>query len=987
MKWSRVLVWSPLAVAFCAAADPLPVSDPTPGKQAAADFKTKEGFSLTLLAEEPLLTDPVAMCYDADGRAYVAEMNDYPYTDKARHLPMQENPTDEAIGKIRLLTDDDGDGRFDRSTIFADNLSWPTGVTPWKGGVFVTAVPDFWYFKDTDGDGIADVKKKVVTGFRKYNVQSGANTPIWGLDNRIYIATGRNRGTLGDGTEIPPGRDVRIDPHDPESFEFVSGGIQFGNTIDDWGNRFLCSAGGSVHHVVLPAEAVERNPWLPSRATVRGCLDPEDPVKLFPITGIEGWRLQRYKDREFVPRPGYQESRGAVGEPARPTSSCGPAVYRGDAYPESFRGSMFVAESCYNLVYRLNLEKMEPTFRAVKPKADRESDFIASEDVWFRPMAMINAPDGCLHLLDFYRESIEHPWSLPESFHERMDLLLGRDRGRIYRVEPPGYDHRSPVKLSNMESAKLVPLLAHPNAWHRQTAQRLLFERQDSSVVEALEELALHSDQSLGRLHAIWTLHGLDALEPELLAKLSGDPEEGVRINLANIAATMRGSHPEILPTLLEMSSDSSAAVRYQVALAMGGSDSDDVADALVSIALLGQRDSWSRLAVMSSARPHAARMLSVLLENSEFQDLTLLRSLAKFVGAEHRDREPSILFARIAESSGDIDERELSVVFGLAEGLRISKSSVREVASGMKGGTRFLDSLIRRMKAVALDSDASVSRRVEGVQFLRNASFESVRDDLEPLLNSDVPGEIQSAAAAVISISGGKNPEVGEILLAGWPGYNGTVRNEILQLLLARDERLPALLEAVEDGRIPAYQLGPSRREALIAHEEPGIAEKARALFADAGSRIEILEEYRPSLDMKGDPSNGETVYQGLCMACHKFREQGAIELAPNLAVVSTWESERILTNILDPNRDVAPEYMEYLVETKGGETIAGRMVSESAAGITIRLADNSTRDVARADIVALNNSGRSLMPDGLEAAITKQGMADLISFLQSKE
>jgi hypothetical protein len=188
---------------------------------------------MTLLAEEPLVTDPVAICYDADGRAYVAEMNDYPYTDKAKHLPMRENQTDQAIGKIRLLTDVDGDGVFDKSSVFANGLSWPSGVVPWQGGVFVTAAPDFWYFKDTDDDGVADVRQKITSGFRKYNVQSAVNTPVWGLDNRIYIATARNKGDLSFGsddtkgrTALPGGRDLRIDPRTLGEFVLVRGGIR-----------------------------------------------------------------------------------------------------------------------------------------------------------------------------------------------------------------------------------------------------------------------------------------------------------------------------------------------------------------------------------------------------------------------------------------------------------------------------------------------------------------------------------------------------------------------------------------------------------------------------------------------------------------------------------------------------------------------------------------------------------------------------------------
>jgi putative membrane-bound dehydrogenase-like protein len=192
------------------------------------------------------VTDPVAMAYDENGRAFVAEMSDYPYTDAATHQPWKDNTTDAPIGRIRLLIDDDGDGDFDRSTLFAENLSWPTGVACFKGGVFVAATPDVWYLKDTDGDGKADIRRKVYTGFRKFNVQAVMNNLQWGLDNSIYGAGGSNGGKVvpGEKSDAEPitlsRNDFRFDPV-TERFEPIPGGARFGNAFDDWGNRFVCN--------------------------------------------------------------------------------------------------------------------------------------------------------------------------------------------------------------------------------------------------------------------------------------------------------------------------------------------------------------------------------------------------------------------------------------------------------------------------------------------------------------------------------------------------------------------------------------------------------------------------------------------------------------------------------------------------------------------------------------------------------------------------
>ncbi|MCB1211865.1 MAG: hypothetical protein KDK97_21270, partial [Verrucomicrobiales bacterium] len=251
------LTWSALALEF-------PSSQPVPAASASNSFHVLGGFEMQLIAAEPLVTDPVAITYDADGRAYVCEMNDYPYTDKSTDKPNVERTTDLPLGKVRILSDDDDDGLFDRSEIFARDLSWPTGIALYDGGAFVAGTPDVWYLKDTDGDGTADVREKIFSGFRKYNVQAVVNNLIWGLDNRIYGAGGTNGGSITfKGTEkpIPLVRgDFRFDPRSPR-FEILSGGARFGNSFDDWGNRFICNIRNPAQQILFPAEYLVRNPY------------------------------------------------------------------------------------------------------------------------------------------------------------------------------------------------------------------------------------------------------------------------------------------------------------------------------------------------------------------------------------------------------------------------------------------------------------------------------------------------------------------------------------------------------------------------------------------------------------------------------------------------------------------------------------------------------------------------------------------------------
>ena len=243
-------------------ADELPRIPPVPADQTGRTFQLEHGFHLELFAAEPQVASPVDACFDENGRLYVAEMRDYPFSWE----PTKLNPTGggkKDAGVIRLLEDTDGDGKADRSVIFADKLTWPTSVCCYRGGLFVLAPPHLQYFKDTDGDGRADVRQIVLSGFRRDNVQAVVNSLKWSLDNRIVFAAGRNGGTLTrDGKKVFSihGQDLSLDP---ASFALtaITGGEQFGLSFDDWGNRFVCNNSNHIEQVVFEERYVRRNPY------------------------------------------------------------------------------------------------------------------------------------------------------------------------------------------------------------------------------------------------------------------------------------------------------------------------------------------------------------------------------------------------------------------------------------------------------------------------------------------------------------------------------------------------------------------------------------------------------------------------------------------------------------------------------------------------------------------------------------------------------
>jgi putative membrane-bound dehydrogenase-like protein len=331
-----------------------PRTPPTEPPAASSTFRTRLGFRMELIAAEPLVYDPVAAAYDEDGRLYVVEMSDYPHVDPKNDKPFAENTLDPPVGRLKLLTDRDGDGRFDAVSVLADKLSWPTGVALWKGGAFVAATPSLWYIKDADGDGRAEVREEVFRGFRKYNIQAVMNNLQWGLDHAIYGAGSSNGGEIrranepgGPGVSILR-RDFRFRP-DTRSFEAISGGARFGNTFDDWGNRFLCDIRNPAEHVVLPARYLARNKYLAAPRALHDVAQAGDAIPMFRISPPEPWREFRARRWAAI---GKAMPRSELVGAGYLTSSSGVTVYRGDAYPPGFRGQVFLGEVANNLVHR-----------------------------------------------------------------------------------------------------------------------------------------------------------------------------------------------------------------------------------------------------------------------------------------------------------------------------------------------------------------------------------------------------------------------------------------------------------------------------------------------------------------------------------------------------------------------------------------------------------------------------------------------------------
>jgi putative membrane-bound dehydrogenase-like protein len=417
---------------------------PLSPQQSLAKIVTKPNLVVELVVAEPLIDSPVAIDFGPDGKLWVCEMIDY---------PQGKTGTYEPGGRISFLESTKNDGHFDKRTTFLDNVPFPTGVKVWRKGVLICAAPDIIYAEDTDGDGKADVVKKLFSGFGADNYQGRVNSLEYGLDGWVYGSCGLFGGTIKsfNGKTYQLGnRDFRIKP-DTGELEPVTGVSQQGRVRDDWGNWFGCDSGTLIRHYPLDDHYLKRNPYVTSPpSSVFVPADP-NPNQMFPLKAD----AQRF----------------ALSGPAgNVTAACGLCIYRDNLLGDDFKGNAFVCEPVNLCVHRLKLTPKGCTFEGHRPDDEKDREFLASTDNWFRPVQAITGPDGCLWIVDMYRHVIEHPRWIPPQDAAKLDLRAGAGMGRIYRVRPKTVAPRQWVHLDEMVGDELRTQMKSPNGWTRDMA-------------------------------------------------------------------------------------------------------------------------------------------------------------------------------------------------------------------------------------------------------------------------------------------------------------------------------------------------------------------------------------------------------------------------------------------------------------------------------------------------------------------------------------
>jgi putative membrane-bound dehydrogenase-like protein len=978
---SSLLILSAFSASSAVDSSPAPLSP----REEQATFRVPKGFKVELVASEPDVVDPVAMAFDEQGRLFVAEMRGYPNGGVATG---QENR-----GRIKLLVDEDGDGVYEKSVIFADGLRFPTSVMPWKGGLIVANAPELIHLEDTDGDGKADRQRVLYTGFNLDNIQQLVNSLQWGLDNWIYACAGNNGGTVhsAEKPEVPPvtlrGRGLRFHPDVPGSLEPTSGGGQYGLAPDNHQHWFTATNSQHLRQIVLPDQYLRRNPFLTVPAVTFDIPDHGAACKVNRISPFEGWRVERTTRRKSGPDAKRFPSTELV-PGGYITSACSPVVYEASLFHPGYRGNTFVCDPANNLIHRDVLEAQGSLFTAKRGEEDAE--FLASTDNWFRPVWLTIGPEGALYVLDFYREVIETPLSLPDDIKKRFNLE-SRDRGRIWRIVPEGFKQPPRVNLAKATGGELVEVLKDANLWKRLTAQRLLMERQDRSTIDVLRKLAGDEAQPLGRVHALWTLHGMKALDvalvgPALKAKEPGVREQGLRLAEEFVPASYA-----LTESILALAYDADPHVRFQFALSVGALPSDQAGPALAALLKRSDNDAWMHSAILSSAKDAAAAILESLLNDDAFAKTTTARALvnrlAAMIGAQGNDSHTAQVLRLLTRVQKQSPALALTLLEGLGQGMQNTARPLSRLwdkpPEALTDAVNNARGFFRQAAQNAADEGRQLPERVAAVHLLTHAPAMVAIPALRDLLVPQAPSEIQTAVVRALAVRG--DPEVSTILLAGWQGHGPEMRRAVLEALFSRPERIAALLDAVEQKRVLGAQLGADRIDQLRRLPDAALRKRAAALLAGqvATDRQKAVESYRAALDLNGDAARGKAVFKRNCAACHRLDNDGYDVGANLMAALRTKTKQALLIDILDPSREVDPRYVNYEVTTLGGRTMTGILAVETPSSITLRRAERQEDTVLRAQIESIRATSKSLMPDEFEKQISQQELADLIEYL----
>jgi putative membrane-bound dehydrogenase-like protein len=924
-----------------------------------AAIQVHDGLRVELVASEPQVESPVAIDFGANGKLWVAEMKDYGCKDGETCPP---------AGRVSILEDRDGDGKFETSTVFLDKLAAPMGVCAWRKGVLISAAPDLIYAEDADGDNKADIVKTLFTGFSVENAQARLNILSIGLDGWLqsgcmFVGKIKNQ----QGREIDLGnRDFRIRP-DAGELTAENGSTENSRVRDDWGNWFGCENGVLCFHYPLPERYLNRNPSLIPPAIAVHVATPA-AARLYPRGKLVLFELS--------------------GPAGRATAACGLTFYRDEVLGKEFTGDAFTCEPVNQLVHRMKLRPKGATFVGERAPEEAKTEFLSSTDNWFRPVQIRTGPDGSLWIVDMYRYVIEHSRWIPKQTLDELDVYAGSTMGRIYRVVPKDAKSRPLPRFDMLSTAELATAMDSPNGTQRDMVQQQLVWRGDVAAAEVLSRIAAKSERPAARLQALCTLDLLGTLSDEQIKTALVDAHAGVRRQAVRLTESRFRNSPELLAAVAKLADDPDLQVALQLACSLGETDDSQKIKPLFTLLKKRANDQYVTAGALSSLSDR--NLLDIahysFSEGGELPNDIWCRLFELAGAGSNREViEAAISFASLHFARANSNEMKSEVLAPVESLLAGYNRNPKKAEILTPEAAKQLQSLTEGCMRITDDENAELATRVRCMRIVGSGppARKSVLEAVRSYLGAEHDSQLQ--LAAIDSLADQNDPALADTLIGTWRTYTPALRAHVLELLLARKQSVAALLAAIEARTILASEIDAAHRARLTSYPDADLREKAATSLSQGGSgeRAAAIAKYEPLLK-KGDVDRGRAVFQKNCAACHQVHDIGK-QVGPDIAARQDKSNAGLLREILDPNRAVDQRYAEYVAVTNDGVVKNGVLVEETGNAITLRGQQGEQTKLLRSQLDSLTSSGKSLMPEGFENQITPDEMSDLVEFLAS--
>jgi hypothetical protein len=975
---------------------------PLPGEESQKHIVVPKGFKAELfITEKELGGKPICMTWDERGRLWASLTVDY---------PNELQPPTRGRDKIVFCEDTDGDGRGDKVTVFAEGLSIATSIMFSRGGLIVFDATQTVFLKDTDGDGKADVREVMFGIWNQRDTHGGPSNMQYGLDNWIWAMQGYNDSRLTVGGETHRFRQgfFRFKP-DASRLEFIrsTNNNTWGLGISEEGIIFGSTANGNPsEYMPIPNRYYESvRGWAP-RLTLEGIASSN---RFRPITE---------QVRQVDHHGGF-------------TAAAGHSLYTARAYPKEYWNRVaFVTEPTGHLVASFVLTPDGSNFRS-----SNLFNLLASDDEWTAPIMAEVGPDGNVWVLDWYNFIVQHN-PTPQGFRTGRGAayesdLRDKKHGRVYRVicESTGSvkDTGSRFSLAGATPEKLVATLKHDNLFWRRHAQRLLVERGNKDVLPALyglvrDESVDEIGLNVGAIHALWTIHGLGALEgmnseaTAVAVAALKHPSAGVRRNAVQVLPADDRAVAAILSAGLIHDPD--AQVRLMTLLALADRPPSDAAGKAIAEALgrpENASDKWIPDAAVAAAAKNSAGFLKAIA--SRANPPAKMLATAGIVADHFARGGPSEAIGPVLASLADGEPAAAdAVVRGIASGWPSDKPPVLSekvegdlyrllsklspdrrgalvrLASGW-GSKKFAAAaaeLVKTLSTRVADSKLGIEDRIAaagemvGFQPADKAVAVAILEQITP----QAPPEL--VVGLLESLKASESADTGTLILERLPALSPRGRAAGIGVLLTRAQWSRQLVRSIDEGKLQITDLALDQRQALAEHSDPAVRKSAIALLRRGGAlpnpdRQKVIDEFLPIIKEKGDAANGKVVFKNQCQKCHTHSGEGTV-VGPDLTGMAVHPKEELLVHLLDPSRSVEGNFRIYRVITKDEKTLNGMLAGESRTAVELVDTEGKKHTILRENIEEITGSTKSVMPEGFEKQVSKKDLTDLLEFLTQK-